>query len=194
MRLALDDDQQLLGRSLRQLLGRLCPPAAVRAAWNDGPSRQRWNELVSAGLTSLLIESTEVEFVVALEEAGRVALPEPILEAAVAAPLLPGRSGTVGIGLQGAPFVVDADVFVMEDAGGLVALERGAVTLEPVRSVDGSRRLVRVGWRREAGVALGPADPLPDRAALGAAAQLLGLGRRMLEMTVDYVKVRHQFG
>ncbi len=33
-----------------------------------------------------------------------------------------------------------------------------------------------------------------DRAALGAAAQLVGLGVRMIEMTVDYVKERTQFG
>jgi alkylation response protein AidB-like acyl-CoA dehydrogenase len=33
-----------------------------------------------------------------------------------------------------------------------------------------------------------------DRLALGAAAQLVGLGRRMLDMTVDHVKQREQFG
>jgi alkylation response protein AidB-like acyl-CoA dehydrogenase len=34
----------------------------------------------------------------------------------------------------------------------------------------------------------------PDRASLAAAAQLVGLGQRMLDMTVDYVRERHQFG
>jgi alkylation response protein AidB-like acyl-CoA dehydrogenase len=34
----------------------------------------------------------------------------------------------------------------------------------------------------------------PDRLALGAAAQLVGLGQRMLDLTVDYVKEREQFG
>ncbi len=34
----------------------------------------------------------------------------------------------------------------------------------------------------------------PDRLALGAAAQLVGLGQRMLDMTVDYAKQREQFG
>ena len=34
----------------------------------------------------------------------------------------------------------------------------------------------------------------PDRLALGAAAQLVGLGQRMLDMTVDYAKEREQFG
>jgi hypothetical protein len=34
----------------------------------------------------------------------------------------------------------------------------------------------------------------PERAALAAAAQLVGLGQRMLDMTVDYVRQRQQFG
>ncbi|HEV3227226.1 MAG TPA: acyl-CoA dehydrogenase family protein [Acidimicrobiales bacterium] len=34
----------------------------------------------------------------------------------------------------------------------------------------------------------------PERAALAAAAQLVGLGQRMLDMSVEYVKQRHQFG
>lgn len=39
-----------------------------------------------------------------------------------------------------------------------------------------------------------PVDRYGDPPALAAAAQLLGLGHRMLEMTVGYVKERHQFG
>ena len=34
----------------------------------------------------------------------------------------------------------------------------------------------------------------PDRLALGAAAQLVGLGQRMLDLTVDYAQQREQFG
>ena len=39
-----------------------------------------------------------------------------------------------------------------------------------------------------------PAGDHNDRAALGTAAQLVGLADRMLDMTVAYVKDRHQFG
>ncbi len=44
-----------------------------------------------------------------------------------------------------------------------------------------------------AGVSV-PDDRYGAEPALAAAAQLLGLGRRMLDMTVDYVKNRKQFG
>jgi alkylation response protein AidB-like acyl-CoA dehydrogenase len=39
-----------------------------------------------------------------------------------------------------------------------------------------------------------PDDRYGDPAALAAAAQLVGLGQRMLDMTVEYVKERRQFG
>ena len=39
-----------------------------------------------------------------------------------------------------------------------------------------------------------PEDRYGDQPALAAAAQLVGLGQRMLDMTVDYVKDRKQFG
>jgi alkylation response protein AidB-like acyl-CoA dehydrogenase len=44
------------------------------------------------------------------------------------------------------------------------------------------------------GSSVDPDDRAFERAALGTAAQLIGLGRRMLELTVAYVTERHQFG
>ncbi len=69
------------------------------------------------------------------------------------------------------------------------------------KSVDGARRIARLAGgplRDDSKVAEGvPAvaamSAAFDRAALAAAAQLIGLGRRMLELTVEYVKVRKQF-
>jgi alkylation response protein AidB-like acyl-CoA dehydrogenase len=78
---------------------------------------------------------------------------------------------------------------------------RDVVTLEPQRSVDGARRLSRVEWSptkatcicRGTAARVAIADAI-DRGSLAASAELLGLAQRMLDMTVDYVKMREQFG
>ena len=66
---------------MRELLARVCPPAAVRAAWNGERDPGRWRALEEAGVAGMLGAGlTEVEMCIALEEAGRAALPEPLLE------------------------------------------------------------------------------------------------------------------
>jgi alkylation response protein AidB-like acyl-CoA dehydrogenase len=161
----------------------------------------------------------ELDLVLVLEEAGRAGLPEPLLEnTAVAIPLLAeiapdafadrwlgaaadGRA-ILTVGLAGAPFVVDAacaDLLILEHDGDVHAIERSRVTLTAQPSVDGARKLARVDWHPDATtrLATGARAPLArafDRGALAAAAQLIGLGRRMLALTVDYVQVRTQFG
>ena len=76
---------------------------------------------------------------------------------------------------------------------------RGAGTdtrraLAPV--IDAGRRTVQLeAWK--GGDVIGTSAEVAaafDRGALGTAAQLVGLGRRMLDMTVDYVAERRQFG
>jgi alkylation response protein AidB-like acyl-CoA dehydrogenase len=65
-----------------------------------------------------------------------------------------------------------------------------------VDTVDAGRHVVRLGaW--QAGEQLGDADAAArafDHGALGTAAQLVGVGRRLLDLTVDYVGERKQFG
>jgi alkylation response protein AidB-like acyl-CoA dehydrogenase len=63
-------------------------------------------------------------------------------------------------------------------------------------SVDAGRRIVALGaWQADGALATGPvAQRAFDRGALGTAAQLVGLGRRMLDLTVAYVAERRQFG
>jgi alkylation response protein AidB-like acyl-CoA dehydrogenase len=67
-------------------------------------------------------------------------------------------------------------------------------------SVDGSRRLFTVD-RGGVGAGLAPvvgrregAALAFDRGVLGTAAQLVGLARRMIDLTVEYTKERTQFG
>ena len=65
-----------------------------------------------------------------------------------------------------------------------------------VDSIDAGRHVVRLGaW--QAGDELGGPDDAErafDRGALGTAAQLVGVGRRLLDLTVAYVGERKQFG
>jgi alkylation response protein AidB-like acyl-CoA dehydrogenase len=210
MRFAFSDEQRQFQRSLRELLARECPPAEVRAAWtgDSGRSMRRWQALVEVGVVGLL---EPLDWILPLEEAGRAALPEPLLETtAVALPLLAevkalpealDHGAMLTVGLDGA-LVADAhvaDLVLLADGDELHAVAPAKLTLQPAKSVDGARRLSRVAWTpseatlvaTECGPALAGAF---DRGALAAAAQLVGLGARLLELTVEYVKVRKQFG
>jgi alkylation response protein AidB-like acyl-CoA dehydrogenase len=180
-----------------------------------------WGELTALGVPGILAPEghgglglTELELVLVLEESGRFALPEPIVDtAAVAIPLLRDakaqtllesvvRGATVAVGLAGAPFVEGVDsahIVLLEHGGEIHALEPDALSLQPGASIDGARRLFRVGGTPADSTRLaGPAPRLlrqaRDRGAAATAAQLVGLARAMLTRTVEYVKTRHQFG
>lgn len=153
-----------------------------------------------------------------LVECGRAALPDPVSSTAyVAAGLLRdhapdsallGRiaagTATVLVGFPGSsylPAAATADVFLMCDRAEVHELSSTDVQLTPVESVDGARALSSVAWEpTDATVLVGGTDGSAavtrafDRAALGAAAQLVGLGERMVDLTVAYAGERKQFG
>lgn len=210
MRFAFTDDQRAMRDAVRDLLARECPPAAVRAAWTrPGPS-PAWPHLAEMGVLGSLAPEVLgglglglVDVVLVLEETGYAALPDPIVEhAAVAVPLLEDPSdaahGTITVTAaldgSGAAAAADtADVLVLGDRDRQQVVPRGAVTLTPVRSVDGARRLFTVGSAPADTPAVADRHAV-DRGILGAAAQLVGLARRMLDLTVGYVAERQQFG
>ena len=107
----------------------------------------------------------------------------------VGAPLLGRADLVVAAAHSLVPWADTADV-IMTAAG---RFDPATVQLTPHRSVDGARRLFEVP---------GPATPRRRRrspppstaACCGVAAQQCGLADRMLEITVDYVKEREQFG
>ncbi len=155
-------------------------------------------------------------------EAGAVALPDPFTQVAcVALPVLhrfgsehPGAEGRVAelvagtaqvaVGLSWDSSVDQANAaswLLLEADDGLHLLPADSVEIEPVTSVDPALRPSRVRWTPEDGTRLG--DPEHARAAaadahlrsaLADAAQLCGLARSMVAMTVEYTSSRTQFG
>jgi len=163
-----------------------------------------WESLDAMGVFSLLVAERdgglgldETYLVPILEEAGRVALPDPIVESAmVAAPLIGLGHGVVTTDLGGpnVPWAADADAFLLLDGDALRLHEPADVTLEPLATVDATRRAARVIAARHGEPVAGDVGLARDRGALGAAAALVGLAQAMLDMTVSYVIEREQFG
>ena len=214
----------------REFLRGECTPAHLRAMWDDatGRSEQLWKELAETGLIGLTVPEEygglgmdEIDLVLILEEAGRVALPEPLVETtAVGAPTLAEAgndeqrttwlpriaSGDAIVTVQFADqnLVTDAhvaDLLLTERDGELHAVpaERFNATAQP--TMDGARRVFTVEAETSADTRLsGGADAAAtvskafDRAAAATASFLNGLSQQMLDMTVAYVKEREQFG
>ncbi len=202
MRFAFTDDQTLFAEGLRDLLAKECTPAQVRAAWDDGAGHDfgLWNHLAEMGVFGMLVPEAagglggnEVDLVLLLEELGRAAVPGPVFEtAAVVAPAL-GDGATVGTAaLDGSPYVPHAHVASVVLVPGGVMRPQGA-TLTPVDAIDGGRRLFTID-----GVAVEPFaydEALAfDRGALAAAAYLVGLSERMIDVAAEYARQREQYG
>jgi len=201
MRFAFTEEQVAFRDAVRSMLEDACTPEVVRAAWSNdtGRSDKVWALLEEMGA----FDVGEIELALVLEETGRAAAPEPVLEhAAVGAPALRDSGedvpagAVVSVAVDEAPLVPYADsvdVLVLERQGRLHLVEPADVTLERRHSIDGSRRLFAVQWERGKPLAA-DRDLSFDRGALAAAAQLVGLGAGALGMAVAYAKEREQFG
>ncbi|MET0913684.1 MAG: acyl-CoA dehydrogenase family protein [Acidimicrobiales bacterium] len=202
MEFAFSEDQLAFRDAVRDLLAGTCPPEAVRAAWDaDDPwDGDRWDALVEMGVVGLTVPEadgglgmTEVDLVLLLEEAGRAALPEPLMESALLAPHVPGGgSAKVAAAPADATHVAGAASADLVVVGSTVYPAPTGVQPQP--SVDRARRLVR-------SVDVTAAEPLAtvgrnpfERMAFGTAATLVGVARRLVEVTVEYAKERQQFG
>ena len=182
VRFAFTDDQLLFRDTVRDLLVKECQPEQVRYAWvdDDGRLPEVWASLAEMGVLGVQVPEShgglglsELDLVLLLEEAGRAALPDPLVEvAAVAAPLLAdlevaaasehaaraagrwlpaiaGGEAVVALAIDGTDLVShggDADLLLALRDGALVAVPGADVDATSQPSVDGSRSLTTVGW------------------------------------------------
>jgi alkylation response protein AidB-like acyl-CoA dehydrogenase len=196
--------------------------AAREVAETGSYDDELWQALVALGWPGIAIEESYggsglgvVELSILLEQCGYALAASPLLASASAAlviqcagsskqraawlPLLAGGSATGALGLlhDGEAIVADAQdaaviVLIERDGHTACMAERDAVELEPLQTIDATRRYARVRGR---------GSPLENDAGRGfqqalvaLSAELVGVCQRALELTTAYVSERKQFG
>jgi alkylation response protein AidB-like acyl-CoA dehydrogenase len=174
-------EQYALRDLARELFEKESPPSRLREVWASEEPRSRdvWKTLASVGFLEI---DDPVDLALVLEEAGRAALPEPLVETVAIARPVGFASDDALVTVVDDGYAVDAD-----DADSIVGVPDVGFVARRVASIDPGRRLFAID---------GGASP-PGTRTRGAAATanvLNGVAMRMLETTVAYVKARHQFG
>ena len=219
-------EQHALRELARDLFEKESPPSRLRELFDGAPRDPGvWRSMAAVGLLGLTVPDElggtggdEIDLAPVLEEAGRGALPDPLLETvAVAAAVLREASADprreewlpriaegeaiATVRLDDAPFAVDADLahlLIEERDGELHLLERGAFTARPVASEDRARRLFAIDASVSESTRLNgdrdAAGRARRRAAVATAGILNGISMKLLETTLSYVKARQQFG
>lgn len=162
----------------------------------------------------------ERDAVGALEETGRAAAPGPIAETFAAAyilqvagspdladawlPRITSGDAVVTVGLGSSPYLESADradLLILQRGNELHGLTAEEVHVERQPSIDGNRRLFTVDWKPSASssfVSGAAAETViagaRDRLLLALSAQLVGLSRQLLDLSVRHVTLREQFG
>jgi alkylation response protein AidB-like acyl-CoA dehydrogenase len=224
------EDQLLFQESVRDFLINEVTPATIRASWQteSGRSDALWQQFVDMGLTGITVPEAfgglgmnELDFVLLAQEAGYVALAEPLVHSALVAvpvivncgnaefaaqwlPKIAAGEAKAVVGLEMNGLVEDAhiaDVLILEKAGAVYALESTAVELRHNESIDLGRKLFTVEFNADAALKLADGQQAKDliefalnRGALAAAAQALGVSQRMIDLSVQYTSDRKQFG
>ncbi len=208
----LTEDQREIKRVARELLSSRSPFTQVRAAAESGEYDQAlWQELVELGWTGIAVaeahgglELGAVELAVLAEELGFACASTPLITTATVAaviqaagapeqqarwlPALVSGSASGGLGTRElAADAAGADVVVVIDGDEAQLVENPRTTA--FQAIDPTRRYASVEGRGEP-LAAGGAERV--RAAL--AAEVLGICQRALEMTLEYVRDRKQFG
>ena len=217
------DDQQAIKRTAKDFLAARFTAERVRALAEGGTyDDDAWKEICELGWPGIFVAEEHgglglgiVELVILMEELGYALAPLPFLSG-VAAGLalelagsdeqrerwLPGiASGevraTAGLATNGearlVPDAAGAELIVLLSRDGARLVEAGDAEVEPVETIDATRRFGRV--RADGGEPLpGDAGAALDRIATALAAELTGVAQRTMEMAVEYARDRKQFG
>jgi len=212
------DEQRALRDVARELFAKQSPPSLIRERWKGGERDPKvWRALAEVGLLGVIVPEQyggsggdETDLVLVLEEAGRAALPEPFAETVVASrlislhgsgvlseiwlPRIASGDAVAALALETDPFVPYAgiaDILLLLDPTGARLLTRDDFTAREVKSMDPARPLFTVESKR--GERLTLTTPA-SRATAAVAAVQNGIAQRLLEMTVEYVAARKQFG
>jgi alkylation response protein AidB-like acyl-CoA dehydrogenase len=208
----LTEDQKEIKNVARELLAARAPMSKLReAAEAERYDDALWREIVELGWPGIAVDERyggqglgAVELAVLLEELGYACAATPLMSTAVAATViqatgtdeqrehwLPGlASGELTAGVGAAELVADGEraaVVVLLDGDDAHVVEEPRA--EALVTIDPTRRYARV---------IGDRDPLAGgavaRVYAALAAEVVGVCQRALEMTVEYVKERKQFG
>ena len=220
MHFAFTEDQLAINEAARAMLVETCTPADLRRMLEKGEARDeaRWRTIAEMGLLGICAPEERggmglglVDFIGIAEACGYVALPEPLVElAGVTIPLLAGLTdeqdllgaalgGTVvALGHPATRLVADAEgavAVILGDGENIYLVEAVNLKLERQESFDPFRRLYRIDWQPAPDTRAGTGwGDTAERGAILAAAQLIGLAQRMIDMSVDYAQGRSQFG
>jgi alkylation response protein AidB-like acyl-CoA dehydrogenase len=217
------DDQQAIKRTAHDLIGDRFKMERVRELAEAGKyDDEAWKELCELGWPGIFIDEEYggqglgvVELIILMEELGYALAPVPFLSNAAAGLMiqaagseeqkqrwLPGIASGEARGAAGllrgdeAKLVPDGDsaeLIVLCGAEGVTVVERSAADVEPVATMDSTRRYARV--RASGGEALeGEPGPGIGAGLLAVSAELTGVAQHAMEMAVEYARDRKQFG
>jgi alkylation response protein AidB-like acyl-CoA dehydrogenase len=219
--LELDDDQRLWRETVRAALTKQCPPSLVREIAEGGADAcQLWQWYIDQGWTELIGTDSFIELTLLLEELGRASDPTPFLATMTQfAPLVGDRVAQDGTGavvyrgvaarrdqggwvLDGAArYVLDADradrLAVVTPAGVFI-VEAKAVTSRRVAAIDPVLHLADLSFN-EVRVAdenriASDTERAWHIALTGMAITIVGACQRIVDMVLEHLKQRYQFG
>ncbi|HEY5855286.1 MAG TPA: acyl-CoA dehydrogenase family protein [Aldersonia sp.] len=216
-----DSDQRLWRDTVREVLVKQCPALLVRSVVDQGVDPEPlWRRYVELGWTELTDPADTVELAIVLEELGRATDPTPYLATMTQFAPLAGQfvqSGQVGAAvyegvtahrdgtgwrLHGAArHVLDgdrADVLAVCTDAGVFVVPRNAVTAVRTPVFDPTLHVAEVVFDGVSVTGANLVDADTERARhvalVGLALTVVGACQRILDLVLEHVRTRTQFG